>query len=414
MQRESAVGDNVVEIHDHGRTSRSSLAYPSVRQLVRSLTEAAAQKQQRSLDLFCGERARHNALESGTRFDETNDIDPSVEADSHLDALDLLRQKPSACYGFVYADPPFGEGQALGKYGGHGSHVDAAYVQSLRSEVQRVLRADGIAVFCGWNVIALAPPARCVRALVCCGGGEKKPMIVTVSSADGRWRHDAAEEDEPRVPCRLEERDLLADRSLSGEALRASLASPGGDLRSAAPFARPRDAALVSLRNNIDPRATHAQSHQDGLCWLRSLASGSVDVLLCEPPSIEEASLCYKRFKMVFTIDMRRTPPTSTGYAAALKDECVRVVREGGLCVWVGDSPGVGFKVRGGRREAVFVRSGPRHARYATFVRVGEATSYAAMRRPRKSTMARAAAGSADIRSVLAAHRVGFLDASPK
>lgn len=102
------------------------------------------------------------------------------------------------------------------------------------------------------------------------------------------------------------------------------------------PFAK--NSKRGTMTNDLDT-ATTADSHKDALEWLKSIASGSVDVMLFDPPySPRQVSECYKKMHMV--VDMKSTQSSFWG---DIKKEISRCVRVGGKCITFGwCSNGVG------------------------------------------------------------------------
>lgn len=86
----------------------------------------------------------------------TNDLNPDVDTDYHLDALDFLKQFPDNYADCVLYDPPYSLRQVSECYKGVGREVTMETTQaSWRArhldEIARVLKVGGIALCFGWN-----------------------------------------------------------------------------------------------------------------------------------------------------------------------------------------------------------------------------------------------------------------------
>lgn len=103
----------------------------------------------------------------------------------------------------------------------------------------------------------------------------------------------------------------------------------------------------AQLRNDAD-ESNEANSHEDGLEFLRALPSDSVDGVLFDPPYSTEQAL--RKYKPVQNGTAGRAE-----YWARCKDEIARIVRSGGRVVCFGwDSTGIG-KTRGFELERVLL-----------------------------------------------------------
>lgn len=90
------------------------------------------------------------------RMTLTNDLDPSFEADYHLDALDFLRSIPDASLDGVLFDPPYSPRQVAECYRGVGREVTSQDTQSrfwgdLKKEMGRIVWPGGKVLCFGWN-----------------------------------------------------------------------------------------------------------------------------------------------------------------------------------------------------------------------------------------------------------------------
>jgi len=98
-------------------------------------------------------------------------------------------------------------------------------------------------------------------------------------------------------------------------------------------------ASPAQIRNDADEKNI-AEFHMDGLDFLKSRESGSVDGVLFDPPYSTEQAL--RKYKPKHNGTAGRTE-----YRAKCKDEITRIVRSGGKAICFGwDSTGIG-KTRG-------------------------------------------------------------------
>jgi len=106
-------------------------------------------------------------------------------------------------------------------------------------------------------------------------------------------------------------------------------------------------ASPAQIRNDAD-ESIEADSHEDGLEFLRGLEPASVDGLLFDPPhSVEQALRKYK--------PKHNGTAGRTEYQARCKDEIARIVRKGGKAICFGwDSTGIG-KTRGFELQRVLL-----------------------------------------------------------
>ena len=82
----------------------------------------------------------------------TNDIDPSTEAQSHMDALEWLQSLPTGEFSYVLFDPPFSSRQAEKYEAGHVNvYTDPGYVKKCFDEIFRVLTYHGLVLRLGYN-----------------------------------------------------------------------------------------------------------------------------------------------------------------------------------------------------------------------------------------------------------------------
>lgn len=96
---------------------------------------------------------------NGKRFSSgtvTNDLDESLEADFHMDALDFLRSLGNESMNVVLFDPPYSPRQVSECYKKLGKTVNMQTTQSsywgdMKKEIARALTWSGVCITFGWN-----------------------------------------------------------------------------------------------------------------------------------------------------------------------------------------------------------------------------------------------------------------------
>lgn len=86
----------------------------------------------------------------------TNDLDPEMECDYCLDALDFLKLFDNQSIDCVLYDPPFSPRQLAECYKRLGRSVNMETTQSsfwgnLKHEISRIVKPDGVVMSFGWN-----------------------------------------------------------------------------------------------------------------------------------------------------------------------------------------------------------------------------------------------------------------------
>lgn len=86
----------------------------------------------------------------------SNDLDESVRADYHLDAIDFLKIMPDDEFDVVLFDPPYSPRQVSECYKALGKTVNmqttqASFWSEMKKEIQRITKRGGICITCGWN-----------------------------------------------------------------------------------------------------------------------------------------------------------------------------------------------------------------------------------------------------------------------
>lgn len=93
----------------------------------------------------------------GTRIGTiTNDLNPDVDADYHMDALDFLKMFEDASVDGVLYDPPYSSRQVAECYHGFGKEVTMETTQGSfwarhKAEIGRIVKPGGKVLSFGWN-----------------------------------------------------------------------------------------------------------------------------------------------------------------------------------------------------------------------------------------------------------------------
>jgi len=136
----------------------------------------------------------------------------------------------------------------------------------------------------------------------------------------------------------------------------AYIATANGDIVD--PFAGSSPFLLYyTVSNDLDP-AKLTDHHMDALDFLTTLETGSVGLMLFDPPySPRQVSECYK--KLGKTVNMQTT---QSSYWGNLKKEIARVVRQNGMVVTCGwNSGGIGKTLGFKQKEILLVAHGGWH-----------------------------------------------------
>lgn len=117
----------------------------------------------------------------------TNDLDPNVEADYHMEALEFLRSYGSDSVDGVLFDPPYSPRQIAECYKQVGRAVHMKDTQSSfygdrKKEVARIVRPGGKVLCFGWNSggIGKTNGFELVEVLLVPHGGAHNDTICTV------------------------------------------------------------------------------------------------------------------------------------------------------------------------------------------------------------------------------------------
>lgn len=115
----------------------------------------------------------------------SNDLNPEIEADFHLDALDFLKEQKEA--DLVLFDPPYSVRQVSECYKQVGRSVNmqttqASFWSNLKQEIARIVKPQGVCISCGWNSGGVGKKLgfEIIEILLVPHGGPHNDTIVTV------------------------------------------------------------------------------------------------------------------------------------------------------------------------------------------------------------------------------------------
>jgi hypothetical protein len=117
----------------------------------------------------------------------SNDIDPAIDADYHMDALEFLKMFDDESVHGILFDPPYSPRQVSECYKNLDMTVNMQTTQSsfwgnLKKEISRILTPDAVCITCGWNSggIGKSNGMEIVEILMVAHGGWHNDTIVTV------------------------------------------------------------------------------------------------------------------------------------------------------------------------------------------------------------------------------------------
>lgn len=117
----------------------------------------------------------------------TNDLDPEMNCDYNMDAIDFLNMFEEKTVDFILYDPPFSPRQVSECYKKLGKTVNFKTTQSsfwgnLKKEVARVIKPNGIVITFGWNSngIGKTKGFEIVEILLVAHGGNHNDTICVV------------------------------------------------------------------------------------------------------------------------------------------------------------------------------------------------------------------------------------------
>lgn len=116
----------------------------------------------------------------------TNDLNPDVDADYHMDALDFLKQFDDESVDGVLYDPPYSPRQVAECYHGVGREVTMETTQSSfwsrhKAEMARIVKRGGRVLSFGWNSCGVGKKNgfEMTRILLVAHGGNHNDTICT-------------------------------------------------------------------------------------------------------------------------------------------------------------------------------------------------------------------------------------------
>lgn len=118
----------------------------------------------------------------------TNDLNPVMPTNYHLDALNFLKKLGNASADIVLFDPPYSFAQAVECYKSFGKDkliintANMKYWAEVKNEIARILKPRGIVISCGWNTNGLGKKRGfdVLEILIVRHGGHKNDTLVTV------------------------------------------------------------------------------------------------------------------------------------------------------------------------------------------------------------------------------------------
>jgi len=117
----------------------------------------------------------------------TNDLNPSMNTDYHLDAIDFLKLMGNNSADVILYDPPYSPRQVSECYKKLGKTVNmqttqASYWGNQKKEIGRIVKYGGIVITCGWNSggIGISNGFEIIEILIVAHGGWHNDTIVTV------------------------------------------------------------------------------------------------------------------------------------------------------------------------------------------------------------------------------------------
>ena len=123
------------------------------------------------------------------RTEITNDINPTLDTNFHLDALTFLQKFESESIGGVLFDPPYSYNQVQQVYSNYGKNLFAdcirgkQYLTKCREEISRIVKPLGYVICCGWNSEGIGKKRgfEILEVLLVPHGGSHNDTIVVVN-----------------------------------------------------------------------------------------------------------------------------------------------------------------------------------------------------------------------------------------
>jgi len=116
----------------------------------------------------------------------TNDLNPEMDTDYHLDAVDFMKQYTCNSMDFVFYDPPYSLRQVKECYNHIGKQITTNETNNFRTshinEISRIVRPNGLVMCFGWNSSGIGKIRgfELIEILMVCHGGSHNDTICTV------------------------------------------------------------------------------------------------------------------------------------------------------------------------------------------------------------------------------------------
>lgn len=140
------------------------------------------------LDPFAGEFSPANI---------TNDLNPIIRANFHMDAIDFLRMFPDNSADGILYDPPYSPRQVRECYDGISGGIKwdgkTTFWSRSKDEAARIIRPGGKVICFGWNSMGLGKKRgfEMQRILLVPHGGSRNDTICTVEvKTNGGTQHE--------------------------------------------------------------------------------------------------------------------------------------------------------------------------------------------------------------------------------
>ena len=119
----------------------------------------------------------------------TNDLNPNLDADYHIDAFDFMKTIETNSVDMVLYDPPYSPRQVSEVYHQVGKEVTALDTSSRwranhLDEIKRILKPNGVCLCFGWNTNGVGKKRgfEMVEVLAVAHGGSHNDTLVTVEN----------------------------------------------------------------------------------------------------------------------------------------------------------------------------------------------------------------------------------------
>lgn len=132
----------------------------------------------------------------------TNDLNPAMPAQSHMDALEWARTLTTGYQGVLF-DPPYSFRQIKECYEGIGRKVrqqdtQTSFYSKVKDAIAPKIKIGGIAICCGWSSVGFSRQRgfEMLEILLVYHGGQRNDTIVTVERKVGgetETIHEASE-----------------------------------------------------------------------------------------------------------------------------------------------------------------------------------------------------------------------------